>query len=215
MPLERRTICKFCKREIISEKMGKVACLQCLPNQGKAVDFKSQQEKNEYYKDQARKRRDSFLPKDRICPRCEIPKLEPRSWVVQKGLAICRACNYELNLMKGRRMDSSEAFDKAFTPVFTTRYTINGQALREVRKLLKVSMRSFADLCGCGVSYVNELEVGDTNAIGEEMYLKFVAAFEKLKEIPDYDEEIEALKKKQKEAKTKYGKMMGVKDRHK
>lgn len=205
MPIKIREICKFCKREIIPEKMGRIACLDCLPNQGKIViDFKDQKEKNEYYREQARKKRDSLLPANRICPKCELPKLDSRSWVCREGLAICRSCNYQLILLKkGKKMDLNEAWAKAFTPIVVTRYKVDGQALRIARESIKVAMRSFAKLCGYSVSWVNELERGATTTITEEMYKKFVAAFEQLKKIPDYDAEIAKLKVKQKPAKNR------------
>lgn len=200
MPLEAREVCRMCGEEVIPEKMGIIACCNCLPKTGK-VDFKNSQERANYYKNVARVQREKKLPK--ICPRCEGPFLDSRSWVVRgDGLIVCRGCNHRINLLKGVRMEA--AFDKAFTIKLKTRYVVNGAALREARKKLRVTMRGVAELCGWGISYLNELECGNTLEISEESFFKLLKTFEILKEIPDYDAEIAALKIKQKQLKKKY-----------
>lgn len=209
MPLVEREVCKFCEKGVIPEKMGVIACRNCFPKSG-GVDFKNQAEKNAYYAEKARRERVKKLPQ--VCPRCEEPKLDTRSWVVREdGLVVCRTCNYQINLLKGVRMEA--AFDKAFIAVHTTRYVIDGAALRAARQSIGIAMRGMADKCGWGSTYQFELECGDNLSISEKAYLKLIAAFEELKEIPDYDEEIAALIKKQKEAKELYGKKMGIQNR--
>ena len=211
MPLEVREICKMCGNETISEKMGVIACRVCLPKTG-GVNFSDPHEKAVYYKERARKEREKKFPGDRVCPRCKDSFMNSRSWVIRADrLVVCRRCNYQLNFRKGSIME--DAFDKAFTPVHTTRYIVNGAALRDARKKLRVAMRAIADRCGWGISYVNELECGDTLEISEDAFHKLLKAFDFLKEIPDYDDEIAALKIKQKEAKAEYGKKMGIKNR--
>lgn len=106
-----------------------------------------------------------------------------------------------------------DSFEKAFTPIHTTRYIVNGVALRDARRKLKVSMKGVADQCGWGMSYQNVLECGDVIDISEVAYKKIWKAFEFLKEIPDFDDEIAALKEKQRKAKKEYGKKMGIKNR--
>lgn len=207
MPIEVRETCKFCGNEVIAEKMGRIACKVCFPNIDDKVDFRLQEEKNAYYKEQARKGRLQRLPRDMVCPRCEKPKLDTRSWVIRAdGLVICRSCNYELNFLKGRGMESK--FDKSFTAIHCTRYTINGAALREARISIGISMRGLAKECKWGTTYQNELECGDVLSISDMAYERLVAAFEKMKKIPDYDVEIAALREKQKQAKLEYGKRM-------
>ncbi len=209
MPLEVREVCKMCNREIIPEKMGVIACRNCLPKTGQ-VNFKSQEEKNFYYKEKARQARIKKLPFDRVCPRCTYLFPNTRSWVIRVDrLVVCRRCNYEINLRKGIRMEA--ALDKAFTAVHTTRYLINGAALREARKKLRVSMGGVAKLCGWHLSYINELECGDTLEISDESFQKLMKAFETLREIPDYDEEIAALKEKQRASREQYGRSRALK----
>lgn len=209
MPLEVREVCGMCRNEVISEKMGVIACRNCLPKTGK-INFKNQQERADYYKEKARSDREKKLP--RVCPRCEKSFLDTRSWVIRADkLVVCRGCNYQINLRKGIRMEA--AFDKAFTSVHITRFTINGAALRDARRSIGVSMKGIADRCGWNLSYINELECGDTLEISEEAYLKIVSAFEFLRTLPDYDVEIAELKIKQKKAKKDYGKKMGIKNR--
>lgn len=209
MPLEVREVCGMCGNEVIPDKMGVIACRNCLPKTA-GIDFKDQQERADYYKEKARSCREKKLP--RVCPRCEKSFPDTRSWVIRVDrLVVCRRCNYELNLRKGIRMEA--AFDKAFTAVHITRFIINGRALREARRSIGISLKGIADRCGWNLSYINELECGDTRDIDEEAYLKIVAAFEFLRTIPDYDVEIAALKIKQKKAKDQYGKKMGVVNR--
>lgn len=205
MPLDVREICKFCQKEIIPEKMGRIACRLCFPSVDDAVDFKNQEERNAYYREKDAQLRGQKLPKNRICVRCDELKLDTRSWVVREDrLVVCRSCNYELNLMKGRRMDL--AFEKAFIAEYYTRFTVDGRALREARKSIRISMRGLAKECKWGVTYQNDLECGDITSISEAAYNKVIAAFEKLKEIPDYDEEIKDLKVKQRRGKMDYHK---------
>lgn len=100
MPIQVREVCKMCGKEIIPEKMGIIACRNCLPRTGR-VNFSNQEEKNCYYREKARVVREKKLPSNRVCPRCENLFIDTRSWVIRKdGLIVCRRCNYQLNLRK-------------------------------------------------------------------------------------------------------------------
>jgi len=214
MPLVKREICKMCGKEVIPEKMGMIACSTCLPKCHEKVDWKSQEERNNYEKNRVREEREAKLPNPRICPKCEGTKPESNSWVVRKDrLVVCRACNHELNLLKKgiNRMEAAN-FDKMFIPFVCMKFKVDGRELRRARIALQVGMRGVAKLCKWSIQYQNGLECGDVTEISEEAYNKILFAFEELKQIPDYDAEIRELKRKQQQAKEDFAKKKGYTD---
>ena len=213
MPLVKREVCKMCGNEIIPEKMGVIACENCLPKCIKKIDWKSQEERNSYEREKAQKERELKLPGSRICPKCNEFKPESSSWVCSRKdrLIVCRSCNHELNLLeKGHRMEAD--FDKMFIPFLSIKYKVDGKELRRARNALQIGMRGVAKLCKWTIQYQNSLECGNVTEISEEAMEKLLHAFEALKLIPDYDAEIQELKKKQARAKMDFAKKKGYGD---
>lgn len=109
--------------------------------------------------------RDALLDRvvpDRRCPGCKQIVLARRSWIVKDGQCVCRSCWASGNIGEGAggKMVGTIARGE---PVVT--YAINGTMLVKARRLTRLSINRFAELCEWRAAYQFRLERNEISSI--------------------------------------------------
>lgn len=128
------------------------------------------------------KKRDDLLNRvvpSKECPGCGKIILSRRSWVVKDGQCVCRSCWSSGNVGEGAGGKMTMPIVKG-EPTTTVTYPISGLAIEKARRLARLSINRFADLCEWRAAYQLRLERGDIRSISLEklrMILKILNKF--------------------------------------
>ena len=104
----------------------------------------------------------------RVCPSCGRFVWGMRGWVINKPktLAVCKSC-YAMANSKGNK--DNVFLDLVIFPTREVSYVVDGDALKQARLSLELSMKKFADKLGVHQTFISRLENGQQRTLRQDL----------------------------------------------